>query len=401
MSVASLRDAAIEAVRWGLAVTLRVLTRVVPTTRTVLVSGFPETEGNAVEVLSALLRRYDGKVVWLREPEGPHADLPDDSRLVVAGKTSLAGMWHYARAEAVFFTHGLYGSPRPRGGRTVVNLWHGDGPKDLRPASGPGAMIASSHVVAGTRLFGEAKAEAFEVDRLLLTGNPRTDQLFRPVDDERLAELGITSGFVLWMPTFRTTKGSSVQKAWSEGGAEVGVEEVAPLLELLRERGMQLVVKPHPMDAEERRGPGVVHVTNEDLARVGVPLYTLIGRAAGMVTDYSSVWVDYLLLDRPMAFLVPDRDTYTRGLQPADILDWLPGEMVGEQDPFAAFVADLDSGGALGREERRVVAERIGLVQSRTSADDLLDALADEGALRLRGSSTSLRARRKGRSSQR
>ena len=110
-------------------------------------------------------------------------------------------------------------------------------------------------------------------------------------------------------------------------------------------------------------------MTNEDLARVGVPLYTLIGRAAGMVTDYSSVWVDYLLLDRPMAFLVPDRDTYTRGLQPPDILDWLPGEMVGEQDPFAAFVADLDSGGALGREERRVVA---GLREAPELIEDVL-----------------------------
>jgi CDP-glycerol glycerophosphotransferase (TagB/SpsB family) len=293
-------------------------------------------------------------------------------------------MWAYVRAEAVFFTHGLYGSPRPPRGRTVVNLWHGDGPKDLRAASGPGDLIASSHVVAGTRLFGEAKAEAFEVplERLLLTGNPRTDQMFHPVSSDSLEALGITGGFVLWMPTFRTTRGSSVQKAWSEGG-EVGLEEVAPLLALLRERGLQLVVKPHPMDAEDRRGPGVVTVTNEDLARVGVPLYALVGQAVGLVTDYSSIWADYLLLDRPMAFLVPDRDTYPRPLDPPDVLDWLPGEGVGAEAPFEEFVADLDGTSDGGAALRREVAERIGLVQSRTSADDLLDALVAAGALRL------------------
>ena len=40
---------------------------VVPQSRSVVVSAFPETEGNGVEVARALLQRYDGTVVWLRE----------------------------------------------------------------------------------------------------------------------------------------------------------------------------------------------------------------------------------------------------------------------------------------------------------------------------------------------
>ena len=380
----ALNDRRVALVQALLRAALSVLTRVVPTSRTVVVSGFPETEGNAVEVALALLRRYDGTVVWLREPEGPAADLPEHPRLRTVPKTGLAGLWSYVRAEVVFFTHGLYGSPSPSGRRPVVNLWHGDGPKDLRPGVGPGALIASTHVVAGTRTWGEHKVAAFGVPRkgLLLTGNPRTDQLFRPADDDRLAGLGITGPFVLWMPTFRSTAGSSVQRAWSEG-ADVSVAEVAPLLELLRARGVQLVVKPHPMDAVDRRGPGLVQVTNEDLARVGLPLYSLLGRAQGIVTDYSSVWVDFLLLDRPMAFLVPDRDSYARPLDPPDVLDWLPGETVTDDSPFERFVADLDAGGRLDAQIRRQVADKVGLVQTRTSADDLLDALAAEGALRL------------------
>ena len=382
--------------RWGLTVS----TRVVPTTRTVLVSGFPESEGNAVEVALALLRRYDGTVVWLREPEGPTATLPAHPRLRTVPKLSRAGLWAYVRAEAVFFTHGLYGSPRPRGrrGRAVVNLWHGDGPKDLRPALGPGAMIPSTHVVASTRVFGERKAAAFgsPPEALVLTGNPRTDQLFRPVDAATLARLGITGDFVLWMPTFRRTKGSSVHKDWSDGGADVGLSEVGPLRDLLRARGIQLVVKPHPMDAEERRGDGVVRLADDQLAAEGVALYSLIGASAGLVTDYSSVWVDYLLLDRPLAFLVPDLGSYTRALDPPDVMTWLPGEVVGDA-PFEEFVADLDARGARGRELRAAVADRLGLAQTRTSADDLLDALEERGALRLRR--TSPRGRRKGFSS--
>lgn len=373
---------------------LPVLATLVPSRRQVVVSGYPETEGNAREVLHALLRRYAGQVVWLREPEGPRLDLPDHPRLVIRDKASLAGLWAYLRAEAVFFTHGLYGSPRPSARTPLINLWHGDGPKATRPGEGAGSLIPSTWLVSGTRLFGELKAAAFEVptDRLLVTGNPRTDQLWRPPSAEALAALGVEGDFVLWMPTFRSTRQGDGFRAWSEG-AEIGLAEVEPLIDRLAERGLQLVVKPHPLDAAERRGTGVVTVTDADLARAGVPLYALLGASAGLVTDYSSVWVDYLLLDRPVAFLVPDRHAYGRALVPADVLNWLPGEVIGEvigeaigevsgeAEPFARFVADLDAAGGRDAAERAAVAERIGLHHSRTSADDLLDALAQAGVL--------------------
>ena len=104
----------------------------------------------------------------------------------------------------------------------------------------------------------------------------------------------------------------------------------------------------------------------------------------GLVTDYSSVWVDYLLLDRPMAFLVPDRDTYTRRLLPADVLDWAPGELVGPDEPFAQFLGDLDDAGSEGAAQRAEVAAKIGLVPTRTAADDLLTTLEERQVLGLR-----------------
>jgi CDP-glycerol glycerophosphotransferase (TagB/SpsB family) len=136
------------------------------------------------------------------------------------------------------------------------------------------------------------------------------------------------------------------------------------------------------MDAEERRWDGAVTLTDADLVDAGVSLYALLGVSSGLVTDYSSVWVDYLLLDRPMAFLVPDRETYTRQLLPADVLDWAPGELVGADAPFAQFLADVDADGAQGAATRAQVAAKIGMTSTRTSADDLVTELSDLGVLR-------------------
>ena len=388
---AQLRNLALGAVLVSLRATLAVLTRAVPQCRSVVVAAYPETEGNGVETARALLRRYPGRVVWLREA-GP---VPDEVRdlaaegLVLARKAGPAGLWAYLRAEAVLFTHGLYGSPRPAPRKPVVNLWHGDGPKDIRPAKEVGGHIASTYFVGSTRLFSDFQAAAFGVPsgRVLLTGNPRTDQLWRPFAADTLARLGITGDFVVWMPTFRRARAVGAVRARAHDGpaAGDGHPELAGLLRGLERRGLQLVVKPHPLDADRRDWAGAVTVTEEDLVRAGTSLYAVLGASAGLVTDYSSVWVDYLLLDRPMAFLVTDRHRYDRQLFPPDVLDWVPGEVVDpDHDPFEAFLADLDAGGREGAAQRQAVARRIGLNPTRTAADDLVAALAARDVLRSR-----------------
>ena len=44
-----------------------------------------------------------------------------------------------------------------------MNLWHGDGPKDVRPDNGVGGLIASTWFVGSTRLFSEHQAAGFGV----------------------------------------------------------------------------------------------------------------------------------------------------------------------------------------------------------------------------------------------
>lgn len=383
-----LRNSVLALVTGGLRLTLGLLSRVVPTTRSVVLAVFPETEGNGLELARALVSRYPGRVVWLRE-QGP---LPAEVQalaghgLTLVSKVSPAGVWAYLRAEAVLFTHGLYGNPRPCARKPIVNVFHGDGPKDIRPSKNVGALLASSYLVGSTPLFSQFQASAFEVpaDRVLVTGNPRTDQFWHPPAPGSLARLGITGEFVVWMPTFRRPRAIGAVRVRSGAATidETDHEELATLLAALRVRGIQLVIKPHPMDADRRRWEGALTVDEDALVAAGVSLYTLLGASVGLVTDYSSVWVDYLLLDRPIAFLVPDRTSYDRALFPADILDWVPGEVVDRADrPFQTFVADLDAGGRVGADLRRSVSARIGLNPTRTAADDLVTALTGLGVL--------------------
>ena len=106
-----------------------------------------------------------------------------------------------------------------------------------------------------------------------------------------------------------------------------------------------------------------------------------------LITDMSSVWVDYLLLDKPMIFAFPDIADYRngRGLNIEPYEHWVPGpfvtDMDGLIDAIAAVIARHDPSGP----ERRLMRRRLHQWDDAKSTDRLLDGL---GVNDLRGTPT-------------
>ena len=128
-------------------------------------------------------------------------------------------------------------------------------------------------------------------------------------------------------------------------------------------------------------------VTDGDLVAAGTTFYSVLGASAGLLTDYSSVWTDYLATDRPIGFFMPDVDAYVaeRGLYPADALERLPGPTMTTPDDFSAFGREvLEIVDEPGRTLRSQAREYFRLVQPVNPASHLLDALEERGVLTLR-----------------
>ncbi|CAN5788978.1 CDP-glycerol glycerophosphotransferase family protein [soil metagenome] len=353
-----------------------------------MVAGSPDDEGNSVEVVRKLARRLP--VYWLVGDEPSSltwlvSDANAHAAVRCLRRDTLPAYWAYLTARYVFFTHGLYGSVHPPAHKTYVNLWHGDGPKVRKGFT----TARSTFVVSGTRLWGRQRARSFGVGErgLLVTGNPRIDQFTRPAHDDGLRALGIdpTRPLVLWLPTYRTTeyrlKRIGVARNWSDGEELSRSAAVTAMLKAVAKDaeslGVTLAVKPHHLDADTYGTTGFHLITGSALRAVRVGLYQLLARADGLITDYSSVWTDFLALDRPIGFYCPDLDDYivSRGLNVDDYPALLPGPMLETRADFHAFLRGCVDEPESGPACRARTVQTIGAQTKPGATERLLDAL--------------------------
>lgn len=373
---------------------LQAALRVLPRRQHIVVYGWGDDEGNAIEVLRYLCEHYDGCVYWFVDSAPAPtllsrlAPLAGPPPVLVARRTSSAA-WLFLTARGVFHTHGLFTGPHPGARKVHVNLWHGDGPKRMSDDMAY-AVGKSSFLVAGTRFWGLNKVRRFGMPEssLLITGNPRIDQLDRPPADEVLQQLGLDleRPLVLWMPTFRTATLNG-QSLWTDSPLLLGDERlrgvVGEFARLVEATGAQFVVKAHPLDAEAFDQLGVTVLRSHDLTAAGCGLYQLLGRCAALVTDYSSVWTDFLAADRPIMLFCPDLDQYQSGRAfNVDCLqDVAPGPVAQSVDELVRFLADVTAGRDMDAASRRRRAEQLGAVVETGATARLFAALCDTGEL--------------------
>ena len=367
---------------------LQALMAIVPARRQVFVEAFPNDEGNAVEVVRALIARYAGTIVWAGAPDVARCKALklDPGRFRRVEKKSPHGVIAFLRSEVIFTTHGSYGCPKPVRGKAIVNLWHGDGPKGHA-----GTVVPSTYLVSGSGVFGRRLADAFGVpeDGLLLTGLPRITQIRHPVEASGLRNLGVDPDrpFVVWMPTVRQYYAAGVNPARSDTtdpGADLALADlIKPGIRALETLDIQVLVKPHPIDLVSRTFEGFTAISDADLVAAGTTLYAFLGASSGLLTDYSSVWTDYLVLDRPIAFFTPDLQAYLagRGVHPRS-LELLPGSTLKTVADFVDFgrevLGELDG---TGRRLRQQAREEFQITHPVSPADELLDELRARNAL--------------------
>lgn len=187
---------------------------------------------------------------------------------------------------------------------------------------------------------------------------------------------------VIYAPTW---KGASVYSPVND------IDRLHSLVEELKEslgrHDYQIFIKAHQLVYRQGVSDPVL---KEMLIPNAIHTNTLLGITDVLITDYSSLFIDFLERDRPILFHVPDAASYEefRGLYssieelPGVVTRTVPGlaeALSGALDEAVELVAGRDVGGEHTERRRAWAAEHIVPLQGETASGAVIDAVFGSG----------------------
>lgn len=210
----------------------------------------------------------------------------------------------------------------------------------------------------------------YPTEKVINAGYPRLDYFFATSTDTQqkvrdTLNLDRYHKVIVWMPTFRQCNNKSISEEYIQN--ETGLPllgtkaELESLSRFLQEKNILLILKVHHLQAAlpifREQFQNILILQDPQLQNMGIQLYQFLSQTDALITDYSSISVEYMLLDHPIIYTLDDYDAYakSRGFYPSDPIQYMKGhhvyntealcqaidQIASEEDPYKAQRAEI------------------------------------------------------------
>lgn len=307
--------------------------------RIVFVS-FPEASDNSWYLYKYALENIKNyEIVWLVENNSKKLKekifscdgvFKNGNRVVIAKRRSVRGLILFSNSKFVFFTHGCYFFARAAfNSPTIVNLWHGMPIKAICFLEGKSKndVCYSDYLIATSDFYSKVMSDAFNLplDRVLSTGLPRNDVLYKGVSSKKRSEifnsLSINTGstIIVWLPTYRVSafgdvRSDAINKSFLDDLEYCFLEDLNSICSVKK---VVVVVKLHPMDSvtsglQGLRFSNILFYDPLSWLDLNIELYDLLSLSKGVISDFSSVMIDCLSTNISVGFISSSQVNYSR-----------------------------------------------------------------------------------------
>lgn len=229
--------------------------------------------------------------------------------------------------------------------KNIVNLWHGIPLKRLslqvkgiRESKSRIRFQKFSSICASSTFEQFLLASCFDmhIDDIWITGTPRNDYLLYPNNELSLEYPYLNKKVILYAPTWREYGDRSLFFPFED-------KDLERLNIFLETQDAYLLMRGHREEMEritENYGEEKLNRILPAHQEIFPDAQRLLAHVDVLVTDYSSIYLDFLLLDKPMIFIPYDLEKYQsyRGFL-FDYDTHTPGDKVGTQ---AEFMESID-----------------------------------------------------------
>lgn len=280
-------------------------------------------------------------------------NLKESRRKVIIRKNPILTILHLMTSKYIFHTHGMsYCSFRPSPGQVIFNLWHGS------PLKAMGTQLhikqipwKDTYFLSNSEYFNSINKKNFGYsdNQLFVCGNSRNDFLFSNNNQLGLIMNRENKKIIIYMPTFK--KSSIIKRTESEYDIPIINEaNIFEVDELLSKNNCVLLIKLHPYQDNitflNRKFSNIILLNNDFLIEKDINLYSLLSECDLLLTDYSSVYFDYLITQKPIGFLIDDFVDYEekRGFTVENPLAIMPGKKIKTFDEMKSFINEYVAG---------------------------------------------------------
>lgn len=295
--------------------------------------------------------------------------------------------YYYAKAGYSFYTHTTSLTRYKRLGQKKVFIGHGYAIKGKKGTGRESynnfdyALAMGESAISTQALFiGCSEME------LLPLGLPRNDLLVKNngagVDNPFVKGKNFQK-VILWMPTFRESK--SVTLSESSCATDTGLplfdtkEKVIQLNEYLSKINVAILLKIHRMQLQKeifnKSFSNIIIISDNDVEDINKQLYEIIGYSDALLTDYSSVSIDYLLIDKPIGYIVSDIECYKkdRGFTSENPFNVMAGHHISSLIDCQDFISEITIGKDNYKIKREILRNRIHAASKGDSCELICD----------------------------
>lgn len=167
----------------------------------------------------------------------------------------------------------------------------------------------------------------------------------------------------LWMPTFRQSKNKYISEDYQISETKLPLletyKDLGDFNEFLSTQNILVVLKTHHLQKKlpifQKKYSNILFINDLDVQELGIQLYQFIPYTDALITDYSSISADYMLLDKPMIFILDDFEEYnkSRGIIPSNAMELMTGEHVYTINELKDSITDILEGEDKYKDGRR------------------------------------------------
>lgn len=259
---------------------------------------------------------------------------------------------HMKRVDVIFSTHcNLMGYKKK--GTLYVELWHGISSKNVGFL---GEKISKQdeewysyakrqidYLIVPSDFWRVIFSTRFNIkyNRILSLGYPKLDNFVYSNAKENLSyilgvDVSLYRKIIYYMPTYRS--GCGREKSDSELNEKnilnLDYYDEDELEKYLSDNNFLLCIKKHPDELKKmysfKESKNIKIIEEKNISNYNITLNDILNAADIMITDYSSLGIEFIMLDKPVIYLTRDIEEYSknRGITFKDMDFWMPGYKV-------------------------------------------------------------------------